>query len=354
MTSEEHWTLFRADPRATPFQSPAWLDAWWTHLGGGERVDVEARDDGGRLIAALPMFVWYDAGVRRLVPVGATQSDYLDALVDPAVPGAREALWRAILATADRWDELVLHDVREGAALLGEVRVGGGVLTSGATQFPGEGRGPVTMASVTGPLPSQGNEGLPEGWHFTDTPCEICPVLPLPPAPPLLPQLSKTQRRKVVHDRHRAEALGGVTVAFAGADEIDDALTALFELHEARWRLEGEEGVLASPRVQAFHRAAAPALAAAGLLRMPVVRHAGRIVSLLLGFADARRGYSYVIGSDFSVPKQSFGTLAFAHLIEACVEEGAREFHFLRGEEGYKYGWGAEPTRTMRRVVRRG
>lgn len=315
MTPDEHWTLFRADPRATPFQSPAWIDAWWAHLGGGERVDVQARDDTGKLIAALPMFVWNDAGVRRLVPVGATQSDYLDALVDPAAPGARDALWRALLATADCWDALVLHDVRDGSSLLTE---------------------------------------LPPGWRVVDEPCETCPVLALPPAPPLLPQLGKAQRRKVVHDRHRAEALGGVTVAFARPHEVDGALTALFELHEARWRLEGQEGMLASPEVQAFHRAAAPALAATGLLRMPVVRHDGRIVSVLLGLGDARRGYSYVIGSDFAVPKQSFGTLAFAHLIEACLDEGAREFHFLRGEEAYKYQWGAQPTRTMRRVVTRG
>ncbi len=314
MTSEEHWRLFRADPRATPFQSPAWLDGWWTHLGGGERVDVEARNPNGRLVAALPCFVWHDAGVRRLVPVGATQSDYLDALLDPAAPGAREALWHAIFATSDRWDELVLHDVREDSPLLGE---------------------------------------MPPGWLATDDPCETCPVLALPLAPPLLPQLGKTQRRKVVHDRHRAEALGGVSVAFAEPHEIGEALTALFDLHEARWRLEGQEGMLASPQVQAFHRAAAPALAAAGLLRMPVVRHEGRIVSVLLGFADGRCGYSYVIGSDLSAPKQSFGTLAFAHLIETCLAEGAREFHFLRGEEAYKYQWGAESTRTMRRVVRR-
>ncbi len=311
---DEYSALFRADPRATPFQSPAWLDAWWTHLGGGERVDVEARDEGGQLIAALPMFVWHDAGVRRLVPVGATQSDYLDALVDPAAPGAREALWRAILATGDRWDELMLHDVREDSPLLGEV---------------------------------------PSGWHVTETPCETCPVLTLPSTPPLLPQLGKTQRRKVVHDRHRAAALGGVTVAFATPHQIDDALSALFDLHAARWRLEGQEGMLASPQVQAFHRAAAPALAAAGLLRLVVVRHDVRIVSVLLAFADARRGYSYVIGSDFSVAKQSFGTLAFARLIEACMEDSAREFHFLRGEEGYKYQWGAEAMRTWRRTVRR-
>jgi CelD/BcsL family acetyltransferase involved in cellulose biosynthesis len=310
MTRDEWWDLWRRDPRATPFQSPAWIDAWWAHLGGGERLDLEARDAAGKLIGALPMTVWNDAGTRKLVPVAAGQSDYSDALVDPsATAEALAGLWDAMLACTARWDEVL----RPASPLL---RLGA-------------------------------------AWNAAVEPGEVCPVLTLPAQPPLLPQLTKTQRRKVVHDRHRAEGLGDVITAFAEPHEIDEALTALFDLHAARWRLKGEEGVLADSRVQAFHRAAAPALAEAGLLRLTVVRHAGRIVSALLAFADAHRGYSYVIGSDFSVPKQSFGTLAFAHLIEACVADGAAEFHFLRGGEPYKYGWGAEPTRTLRRTIRR-
>ena len=312
MTPDEHWALFRADPRATPFQSPAWADAWWAAFGSGERIDVAARGDDGGLIAALPLFVWQDGGVRRLVPVGAGQSDYCDALADPAHPDAVPRLWAAIDA-GGAWDELLLPDLRDDSPLRGAV---------------------------------------PDHWLAEEAPHEVCPVLVLPPAP-LLPQLSKTQRRKVVHDRHRAEALGGVVTAFAEPHEVDEALDALFKLHAARWRLEGQEGVLREAGVQAFHRAAAPALAAAGLLRLVVVRHAGRIVSVLLAFGDGSSGYSYVIGSDFSVPKQSFGTLAFAHLIEACVEEGAGAFHFLRGEEPYKFGWGAQPRQTWRRTIRR-
>lgn len=75
MTEAEWWDLHRRDPRATPFQSPAWIEAWWTHLGGGERIDAEVRDAAGRVVAALPLFVWNDGGVRRLVPVGAGHSD---------------------------------------------------------------------------------------------------------------------------------------------------------------------------------------------------------------------------------------------------------------------------------------
>ena len=47
MTEDEHWALWRRDSRATPFQSPAWLDAWWATLGGGERFTAEARDAAG-------------------------------------------------------------------------------------------------------------------------------------------------------------------------------------------------------------------------------------------------------------------------------------------------------------------
>jgi CelD/BcsL family acetyltransferase involved in cellulose biosynthesis len=311
LTRDEWWDLWRRDPRATPFQSPAWAEAWWAHLGGGERFDFEARGADGRVIAALPMTVWNDGDLRRLVPVAAGTSDYSDALVDPAAD-AMPALWDAILGTAARWDEVLLPDLRADSPLLGAV---------------------------------------PEGWRAVDEAGEVCPVMVLPPAPPLLAGLSKSRRRKVVHDRHRAAAVGVVSEAIVGADGIGEALDALFALHAARWAAAGEPGVLADPRVQAFHRAAAPALAEAGLLRLSVVRLDGRIVAVLLGFADGRRGYSYINGVDQGVPGQSFGTLAFACSIEDAVAGGAGEFHFLRGEEPYKYAWGAEARTTVRRRV---
>lgn len=313
MTRDEHWALWRADRRATPFQSPAWLDAWWAHLGGGERVDVEARADG-RLVAALPCFVWQDGSVRRLVPAGAGISDYSDALL--ATPDAVGALWEAI--GRESWDEVLLPDLRPDSPLLGP---------------------------------------LPGGLVATDEPHEVCPVLAMPADGQVLAAMSKSRRRKIVHDRNRADALGGVTTEWATGGAVPEALDALFALHAARWRREGQEGVLADPAVQAFHRAAAAALDAEGLLRLAVVRHAegggGRITAVLHGFADAGCGYSYINGVDGSVPGQSFGTIAFAAAIERAAAEGARAFHFLRGEEPYKYAWGAEPTRTVRRVVRR-
>lgn len=315
MTPEEHGVLWRADPRATPFQSPAWLGAWWTHLGGSERLDAEVRD-AGELAAALPLFVWHDGPVRRLVPVGAGHSDYCDALVRPGVAADRllDRLWAAILGSEGAWDEVLLPDLREDSPLLSPV---------------------------------------PPGWVARDEAAEVCPVLTLPAEGSPLAALTRSQRRKVVHDRHRAANLGGVTEELVGPDGIEEALDALIALHAARWARDGKPGVLADPRVQAFHRAAAPALAAEGFLRVSVVRHEGRIVAVLYGLADIKRWHSYINAVDMGVPGQSFGTLAFAALIEAASAAGMGEFHFLRGEEPYKYGWGAAPRRTLRRTIRR-
>ena len=313
MTVGEHWDLWRRDPRATPFQSPAWIEAWWREWGVTERIDAEARDASGRLIGLLPLTIWRDGAVRRLIPIGAGQSDYADALIDPATRGeAVTKLWATIETFA--WDELLLPDLRPDSPLAA---------------------------------------ALPAGWTARDEPGEVCPVLALPADGPILSHLSKTHRRKVVHDRRRADALGGVSERLARPSEIDEALDALLSLHASRWARAGEAGVLAEPATQRFIRDAAARLGEAGLLRLSVVRHDDRIVAVLLGFADAHRCSSYINGVDLSVPKQSFGTLAFATMIEAAQADGAAEFHFLRGEEPYKYGWGAEPRRTLRRVIRR-
>lgn len=310
---EEHWNIWRRDPRATPFQSPAWLDAWWTHLGGGERIDVAVRNADERLVALLPAFVWNDNGVRRLVPVGVGHSDYCDALVDPEEPDAVARLWRALLEAGERCDEILLPDVRADSPLLGPV---------------------------------------PDGLIAKDAPVELCPVLHLG-AGELEAVIPKSKRRKLALARNRAARLGGVGVALVEAAGVVEALDALFALHQAQWRAAGKPGVLADARVQAFHRTAAPALAQAGLLRMAAARRDGRIVAVILGSADRTRWHGYISGVDMTEPGQSFGTIAFACLLEAAIADGAREFHFLRGDEPYKFSWGAEPTHTVRRVVRR-
>src|SRR6478735_6397040 len=101
------WDLWRRAPAATPFQTPAWLLAWWRHFAPGEPFTIVAERDG-RMTGLAPFYLEDGALGRRLLPVGISVSDYHDVLLDPAC--AAES-WQALITTAlaapddwERWD----------------------------------------------------------------------------------------------------------------------------------------------------------------------------------------------------------------------------------------------------------
>ncbi|RUX44983.1 GNAT family N-acetyltransferase, partial [Mesorhizobium sp. M7A.F.Ca.CA.002.09.1.1] len=60
--------------------------------------------------------------------------------------------------------------------------------------------------------------------------------------------------------------------------------------------------------------------------------------------------YAYLGGFDPAYAEESPGAILIGHAIVESIREDAREFDFLRGQEAYKYGWGAADRWTMRRV----
>ena len=125
------------------------------------------------------------------------------------------------------------------------------------------------------------------------------------------------------------------------------------ELHGARWRTRKEPGVLSDRRVLAFHRAAISCLAAEGVVRLYGLRVAERLAATYYGFLDRGRAYVYLTGFDPTFSFESPGTLLLGHAINEAWRMGAREFHFLRGAEKYKYTWGAVDRFNQRRVFER-
>ncbi|MBD0275076.1 MAG: GNAT family N-acetyltransferase, partial [Acetobacteraceae bacterium] len=133
------------------------------------------------------------------------------------------------------------------------------------------------------------------------------------------------------------------TVQTADAGTLGECLDALFSLHRARWNARGEPGgVLADPRVLAMHREAAPALLARGALRLQVLRLGGAATAAHYALLGGGRVFLYLSGFDAARARESPGALLLGDLVEWALEEGWRELHFLRGDEDYKYAWGAE------------
>lgn len=306
--------LWRRCFGATPFQSPAWLMPWWRHFHPGELFTVAVRR-GERLIGLAPFYLEDGALGRRLLPVGISLSDYHDVLLDPACASDAGAALVAHLAAEEGWAFWELEE-----------------LPPDATAFS---------------LP------VPSGCEETGAAQSACPVLALPADLRALSEILPPQkRRKLAMARNRAERRGGVAIEEAGPENAEDALEVLFRLHRARWAERGEAGLI-DARVEAFQRDALPGLARAGLVRFYTLRIAGEAAASYYGFLHRDRAYGYLTGFDPAFSFESPSVTLLAHVVERAAAEGAREMHFLRGREPYKYEWGAVDRWNRRRSFRR-
>jgi CelD/BcsL family acetyltransferase involved in cellulose biosynthesis len=298
--------LWRRCPHAWPFAAPAWLRPWWAAFGTAH-PHVAVLETASGLAGILPL---YRLG-ETLLPLGVGITDYCDLLLAPdAPPDAAAALLAAALAGTDapRCD---LPDL--------------------------------PPASPLRALPP------PPGWRAETWDGPPCPVLRLTP----VPAIPRGMRRDLRQARHRADRTGGWQVTRTTAGTLAAALDHLGALHAARWRERGEAGVLADPAVARFHRQAAPALLAAGALRLEVLslraRPAAAILALL---APGRIGF-YLAGLDPAARFESPGTLLLGHMIETAAAEGRHTAHFLRGGEPYKFAWGGDDSHNQGRGFRR-
>jgi CelD/BcsL family acetyltransferase involved in cellulose biosynthesis len=312
--STEWKALWQRVPNATPFQSPEWLISWWECFGNSTRVVLTARD-GRDLVAVLPVYRLEERGFCKLLPIGISLSDYLDAVVCPNYPGLAETLLAA-LVDLPGWHECYIPDLPPLAAML-------------AAQCPRE-------------LEEEVGAG------------ETCPILALPDA---VEALSTVIPRKTLRDlrqaRRRAAAVGTAGAMRATAATLTEFMEEFFRLHESRWRPIVGHGVCADPVVREFHLAAAGRMIEAGMLRLYLLRIGTAAIAAYYGFLAKGIAFAYLSAFDPERADLSPGTQIVGHAIEEAVREGACEFHFLRGGEAYKYAWGAVDRWNTTRILRR-
>jgi CelD/BcsL family acetyltransferase involved in cellulose biosynthesis len=287
--------LWRRSANATPFQSPMWLLPWWRHFGSNELYAIELREDG-KLAALAPLYILRDGDESLGMFLGTGISDYLD------IVGEQSFMEHIAGADCQLWD---LQQLRSSSPLL--------------------------------------NASLPGGWSDNIEDQEPCLVLKLADL-----SLSTHFQKKL---RYYLRKLGDVTFEEANADNLNQLLQSLFDLHAARWQRRGMSGMLGDDVIQQFHREVAQAMLDARALRMYAMRAGGRIIAVFYGFADATTVYYYLSGYDPDLEKLSPGTLIVAHAIECAQRDGATTFDFLRGAEDYKLSWGAKERMNRRRQL---
>jgi CelD/BcsL family acetyltransferase involved in cellulose biosynthesis len=348
-------------PLATPFARWSFHRAWWDAYGANAHDDTLVvtegravdRLDPDSLVAIVPLMHRHaveptDAATHtslrrpdqgspstiapaaKVLYFGASyHADYATILAAPddlAAVAQAVAVWLATPPdpTADHpepWDALDLRRLRAADPALDAL---------------------ASALSAAAPV---------AGWEVGVDHEDVCPVATLPDGTDFdgfLATLGKKERHEIRRKIRRAEAAGALSLD-PSRDPLAD-LDAFIDLHQRRWGADGlfppTEGGAMSRRFFArlFELAGAD-----GGLDLRFLTLDGRRIAAGVGFETADTVFYYNAGVDPDARELSPGVLMVALYVRDTIERGKHRLDFLRGDEPYKYEWGAvdEPIRRI-------
>ena len=349
----ETWDdLARRNPMATPFSSWAFHRAWWDAYGANaSEQTLVVCGEAGEPLAIVPLMRRHevelaDAALHTMIrhgsdlgltPVAPTASalffgasyhaDYATLIGDPAdfqAVAAATALHLSSPAAGD-WDVIDLRRIRcadpAGDAL--------------AAAF-----GAAEMTS---------------GWTLNVDREDVCPVVTFPSGASMedyLGTLGKKERHEIRRKVRRAEATGAIELT--DSDDPLDELETFIDLHQRRW---GDAGLFpdtaGGAQSRVLFRRMFELFGTPGPLRLSFLSVGGRRIAAGVHFETPEGLFYYNAGIDPDAREMSPGVLTVYAYVQRALREGLPRLDFLRGDEPYKYEWGAIDEPIQRVLVRR-
>ncbi len=305
----------------TVFLTWEWQATWWKHLGEGDLQLLGFRaDEDGRLVGIAPLFhTQATDGKSVLYMVGCRDvSDYLDLIIEQ---GQEDAVYHALLdyleADAPAWDVVDLCNIPQES------------LTFARLRELAEARGYQTLVEIE----------------------DVCPIIHLPATwDEYLMMLNKKQRHEVRRKQRRADAEADTNFVIVGLDhDLQAEMQAFIELHQ---KSTPDKDKFMEPQMQGFFFDVAQVLQARGWLQLVFIEMDGIKAAALLNFDYGDSILVYNSGYD---PGQfrhlSPGIIITARSIEQAIALGRGKYDFLRGDEVYKYRFGAQDTEVRRLLI---
>ncbi|MEO6456919.1 MAG: GNAT family N-acetyltransferase [Chloroflexia bacterium] len=345
VTREEWSELLAASASDVVFMTWQWQALWWKHFSQAQgcRLHLLAvRGEGGALVGIAPLFVASEplpplkeyhpgelrpegegAPLRTLRLVGGIDiADYLDVIAAPeALPDVWSAVLDYLISKRNEWDVIDLHSL---------------------------------------PADSPSKDIVPDLVMERGMECEllredVCPVLKLPSDwDTYLMSLRKKDRHEL---RRKVRKLEGrddsrwYLVNPVDTAALGKAMQIFIDLH----RKSGEDKALfMDEQMAGFFTDMVHELAYTGWLDLAILDMDGYPAAAYFSFNYKKRIYLYNSGYEPRWASYSAGIALLAYRIHKAILQGIEVFDFLRGDEPYKYDFGAKDTYIYRAVLRSG
>ncbi len=312
---KKEWNLLLSQSSThVPFLRHEYLQTWWETRGGGEWKDVSlsiiTAQQNDQLVGIAPlMHVPQWQGEPRLMLLGSIEiSDFLDFIVrandqEPFFNGLFSFLQQANLPA---WKSLDLYNLLDSSPTIS-------VLSQIANQF---------------------------GWTINHEELQHSPYIPLPGDwETYLAGIDKKQRHEIRRKIRRLEG-SGVPFRWYFVDDpelIEPEIEAFMDL----MALDADKARFLTPLMRIQFRKSTLSAFQEGWLKLSFLEINGRKAAGYLCFDYLNRIWVYNSAIDPQNMEFSPGWVLLGYLLQWANFAGKTEFDFMRGDEEYKYRFGA-------------
>lgn len=324
---ENEWNLL-LDESIThvPFLRYEYMQAWWHTRGGGEWSQADllivTAHDNERLVGIAPLFFAVNRQAQpALLLLGSIEiSDYLDLIVRP---DDLQRFTNGLLpflasATPHAWQVLDLYNILDSSPTLA-------ALEASAAQM---------------------------GWAFIRETLQHSPYIPLPGDwETYLEGIDKKQRHEIRRKMRRFESAEVPTrwVMTQDAATLDEDIQTFLHLMEQ----DDDKKAFLTPSMREHMALTTRCAFENGCLHLTFLEIDGEKAAGYLSFDYLNRLWIYNSGIDWRFSEYSPGWVLLGYLLKWANENHRTEFDFMRGDEQYKYRFGAIDRFVMRALISR-
>lgn len=302
------WTALAERAEPSPMLHPGWFLIWWRAFGKG-RLEVATLRRGDEFVAALPLL--------------RTRG----GLCSPTN-------WDSDIYGVVAADEDARRELLAGLYGLGPAFLDFSFLETARPE-------PADLAAVAGRYRLQHRTILEspyldhaafDGWDA------------------YWEGLSGKMRSNVRRARRKLEERGEVEFELIAdpGERLDELLETGFKIEASGWKGEGGTAIESSPASRRFYEESSAWAARRGILRIGILRVAGRPVGFHLGIETDEAQYLLKLGIAGGLAKLGLGQIMSAEMIEHGFAAGLARTEFMGAADRYKTRWATDTRELIR------